>query len=147
MKARKRAVLVFLSFASVVSAQPHYLRCFRDEAGVLREAGPEPIPATPETPPPTITIPPTTTTTIPSFSFNYTPRLHWKLMCPSGVFWGPWEGDVSRCTWQRSWLLATCPKKRVDKTDGFSNLEAIKAFREGCGADNGFSCTCVPEYF
>jgi len=142
----KRAILVLLSFASLAGAQPHYLRCFRDEAGVLREAGPELIPAPPEQPPPTITVPPTTTTTLPSFSFHYTPQLHWKLSCPTGVYWGPYT-DVSLCTMMRSWLVATCPLKRVDKSNGFSSVEEIKLFRQGCGTDNGMSCACVPEYY
>jgi|SRR5262245_7176843 len=143
----------FGAIAQVVP-QPPYLKCFRDEGGNLHEVfekmpdpPPQPKPRA-ETPPPTIqVVPPTpTTTTLPSFSFNYTPKLYWRLRCPTGVMWGPYT-DAGECIMQRAWLNATCPKKRVDRRDGFTSVEAIRLFRQACGADNGISCSCQPEYW
>jgi hypothetical protein len=135
-----------LLLATVASAQippTPYLRCFRDEGGKLHEV----LEKMPDAPPPTIQVPPpTTTTTLPSLSFSYTPKLHWRLVCLSGVGWGPWLA-TDNCLSARSWLIQTCPKKRVDKTDGFSSGEEIRVFRQGCGADNGMSCRCTPEYY
>src|SRR5262245_122455 len=143
-----RITLVVMLMAAHAYGQqsPPYLKCFRDEGGVLHEAKDR----MPESPPPTIQIPPppppsTTTTTLPSYSFNYTPQLFWKLNCPGGVFWGPFTSS-DQCIATRGWLTLMCPRKRVDTKDGFKSLDEIRLFREGCGDHNGVQCSCQPEY-
>jgi hypothetical protein len=140
-----RPVLLAIALLATTTAHAQYLQCFRDEAGVLHEVKTR----MPETPPPTIPVPPPAAppppATQPPLTFNYTPQLHWRLICPNDVFYGPWT-DVATCTTARGWVVRTCPKKRVDKTDGFSSLEQIRIFREGCSTDNGVSCHCQSEY-
>jgi|SRR5262245_36639487 len=153
----KRTMIVGMVLAALAGAfrataqvvpQPPYLKCFRDEGGALHEVlekMPDPPPPRAEVPPPTIPIQPPTTTTLPSYSFSYTPRSYWRLYCPTGVMWGPYTESIE-CLNARSWLLATCPKKRVDWHDGFTSIESIRLFRQGCGTDNGVSCSCQVEY-
>jgi hypothetical protein len=146
---KKFALIVVLVVVGTANAQ-QYLKCFRDEGGVLHEVQ-DRMPETPPTlppfrsqPPPT-TPPTTTTTTIPPISFNYTPQLFWRLYCPNSITYGPFTASLD-CVNQRAWVQTLCPRKRVDRSDGFVSVEQIRMFRLSCGIDNGMSCTCLTEY-
>jgi hypothetical protein len=132
-----------LLLSTTVHAQ--YLKCFRDEGGVLHEVR-DKMPD--QAPPPTIHVnpPTTTTTTLPGLSFNHELKTYWHLMCPNNIVY-QWFTRVEDCTQQREWLAVMCPRPRVDTRDGFRSLDHIRKFRLSCGTDNGLSCHCTPEYW
>lgn len=132
-------ISLLASFATVQSAGAQYLKCFRDEGGVLHEVF-EKMPEA--TPPPTIqVVPPTTTTTVPPVTLHHQVQTYWRLHCPNGLMWGLWT-NVYECTDWSAWIRENCPKKYVRGP----SKEWIRAFRSSCPPDNGMSCRCLPEY-
>jgi len=64
----------------------------------------------------------------------------WKLVCPTGVYWGPYS-TPENCNEVRAGILSACPIPRLK----FVSPEVRDIFRQGCGTHNGTDCRCVAE--